>query len=305
MQILTLKELGKFKFGTSITDGGFDGIHVGHQKIISETIRQARENGLKSVLVTFRRPPRLFFNPNQKLLTTLEEKLEIIAALGIDYVLLLDFPEIRGLEAEDFIQEIIIDRLNGKRIVIGYNHHFGHGGRGNAQLLLQNIERWRLFITVVPPIFVNGFPVSSTLIRQFVAKGRLEDAAMCLGRPYFVTGEVVRGLNLGSKIGFPTANLDVPNDKLLPANGVYAAHCYVDGAHYPSAVFIGHAKTLKKDADRSVEAHIIGFSGDLYGKKIRLEFVKKLRDEKTFPSTEELKEQINRDVQTVSELLSA
>ncbi len=304
MEVLSLKELSSFEEKTVVTDGGFDGIHVGHRTIISEAVKQASENGLKSALITFRRPPRLFFRPESGLLTTLEEKLELIEQLGIDFVLLLDVPEIKGLHAEDFVQDIIIDGINGQRLVIGFNHHFGRGGRGDAQLLIKNIERWRLFVTIVPPIFVNGFPVSSTLIRSLVSKGRVADAMLCLGRPYFLTGEVVRGMNVGQKIGFPTANLAVPSEKLLPSNGVYAAYTEVRGRKFPSAVFVGRPRTVRSDAGRSVEAHIIGFDGELYGEKIRINFIERIRDEKVFSSVNELRSQIAQDVELIKKILS-
>ncbi len=302
MQILSLKDLKEFHDETAVTDGGFDGIHVGHKTIIAETVRQAKENGLKSVLVTFRRPPRLFFQPECYLLTTLDEKIELISGLGIDYILLLDFPEVRGLEAEDFVQDILIDGLNAKRLVIGFNHHFGHGGRGNSELLVRNIDRWRLFLTVVPPIFVDGFPVSSTLIRGFILAGRVEDAMLCLGHPYFVTGEVIEGMGVGRQIGFPTANIAVPQAKLLPADGVYAGYCEVDGETYIAAIFIGHKKTLGHNK-RSLEAHLIGFDGDIYGKKLRLKFIRRIRDERKFDSIDELRARISEDIAEIKRLL--
>ncbi len=302
MKILSLKDLTNFHHETVITDGGFDGIHVGHKTIISETVMQAKENGLKSVLVTFRRPPRLFFHPECNLLTTLDEKIELLSGLGLDFILLLDFLEVKGLEAEDFVQDIILDGLNGRRMVIGFNHHFGHGGRGNSELLVKNIDRWRIFLTVVPPVFVDGFPVSSSLIRQLIASGRVEDAMFCLGHPYFITGEVIRGRGVGREIGYPTANIAVPEGKLLPANGVYAAYCELKGETYPAAVFIGYRKTLG-DGEHSVEAHLIDFDGSLYGEKIRLKFIRRIRDERKFDSLKALREQISKDIAEIKAVL--
>jgi len=277
--------------------GVFDGVHLGHQSILKTAVRVARESGLEALACTFDPHPMQVLRPDlaPAPITTLEDRLELIAASGIETAVVLAFtPSLAATEAEAFVKDVLLGRLRARDVVVGFNHTFGRGARGNARLLQALAERLGFTTHVVPPLYVDGVQVSSTGIRAALARGDVELAGRHLGRPYSLTGRVVRGAGRGKTLGFPTANLDVSLPLLLAA-GVYAAWAETGQGRHPAVVNIGTRPTFG-ERSTAVEAHLIDFSGVLYDAPLRLSFVRRLRAERRFPDPEALRRQIERDV---------
>lgn len=276
--------------------GAFDGIHLGHRSILGWAVRRARELGTPALACTFDPRPTEVLQPERAPLaiTTLDERLELIAGEGIDVTVVIDFTRaLAAIEPETFIKDIVLGRLRAREIVVGFNHRFGRGARGDARLLEELAGRLGFRAHVVPPMVLDGRPVSSTEIRARLQAGDVESAARMLGREYSVSGEVVRGAGRGRTLGFATANLR-PDRPLLVPLGVYAARVQLGGRWHPAVANVGRRPTFG-DSDVAVEAHLLDFSGDLYGQPMRLAFVKRLRAEQKFPSAEALRAQIAAD----------
>jgi riboflavin kinase/FMN adenylyltransferase len=279
--------------------GVFDGIHLGHREILTRAVERARADGLASVACTFDRHPMEILQPDRAPLplTTLDERLELMAGTGLDATLVLPFtPELAALEPEAFVGDVLLDRLRARVVVVGTDHRFGRGARGDARLLETLGARLGFAVEVVSPLRIDGEAVSSTEIRAALQRGDLERAARLLGRPYTVCGEVVRGAGRGRTLGFPTANLRTARPLLVPT-GVYACRARCGEAGYRAMVNVGHRPTFEGQ-DYAIEAYLLDFSGDLYDRPLCLEFRRRVRDEHRFPSVEALKEQIARDVES-------
>ncbi|MGE8721277.1 bifunctional riboflavin kinase/FAD synthetase [Leptospira terpstrae] len=287
----------EFQTGSSLTLGNFDGIHVGHQTLLLRTVEKAKELDLPSVVVTYYPNPSVVLGkkPNFKYLSSEKEKEELIRGFGIDYLVVLDFTlELSKMSAEDFLEKIMIKTLNAKHIVIGYNHFFGAERRGDFNLLNSNKINYGYAVELKEAVLKKESKISSSLIRGFLEKGEMEEAKILLGRNYHITGLVFEGAKRGRTIGFPTANIKVPEDKLLPAIGVYACFAKFGGKDHKGMVNIGHNPTFD-GFGLHVEVNVFDFDGDLYGKEIELEIVHKIRDEKKFSSLDELKNQLTKD----------
>jgi riboflavin kinase / FMN adenylyltransferase len=278
--------------------GVFDGIHLGHRAILGTAVARGKSRGVRVVACTFDRHPMELLQPERAPapLTTLAERWELIAETGVDVALVLAFtPELATIEAEAFVRDIIVGRLRAQEVVVGYNHTFGRGARGDAALLCSMGAPLGLVTHVVPPLLVDGAPVSSSEIRAALKDGDVARAARCLGRPYSIGGRVVRGDARGRTLGFPTANLAPERPLLVPA-GVYACRAETLGGLHRAVVNVGVRPTFGDNA-LSIEAHLLDISADLYDQPLRLHFVARLRGEQKFASIDALKAQIAADVE--------
>jgi len=300
--------------GTAVTIGAYDGVHRGHQAVLSEVRRLAGSSGLPTALVTFDRHPAAVVRPQSapKLLTDLDQKLDVLAATGdVDYAVVLTFDEGRAAqEAPAFVDEVLGRLLQARLVVVGEDFHFGRGRRGNVGLL-RDMGRALGFEVVGLPLVqvpgVNG-PVSSTAVRRRVIEGDVAAASTLLGRPYELRGVVAAGDGRGGRqLGYPTANLTVAPEILLPADGIYAGWYHRPGAStHPAAISVGRRPTFYDRADASVvEAYLLDFEGDLYGEAARVRFVERLRGEERFESVDALIAQMALDVDAARKVLAA
>lgn len=289
-----------------VTIGSYDGLHVGHRKIIGAMIDDARSKGLRSVVVTFEPHPRLVLDDSTdcpvRLLTTFDEKVAQFSSMPIDLLFVIRFDrEFSRKSSESFIREILSGLLGARLIVVGYDHGFGSDRRGSGQTLHTLGAECGFEVDVVGEVIIDQSPVSSTRIRHLLAAGRIREANDCLGAQYMITGTVVQGKKLGRTLGFPTANLDLSERcKMLPLNGVYVAEVTVEGIEYPVMMNIGRRPTVSADNVVTVEAHIIGFSGELYGQRLTLRLVDFIRPEQRFGSLDELRERLLVDQKEAS-----
>ncbi|HEX5004784.1 MAG TPA: bifunctional riboflavin kinase/FAD synthetase [Gemmatimonadales bacterium] len=294
--------------GTVVTVGSFDGVHRGHEAVLREISARARAAGRHSVLVTFDPHPMAVVNPAAapQLLTTGPERREILAQTALDYAVLLHFDRtLAAMPPERFVREVLVRGCGMRELVIGYDHGFGRGRAGDAELLARLGAEIGFAVDVVPALAVDGHEVSSTLVRRAVAGGDLALAARLLGRPYFATGEVVRGEGRGRTIGFPTANLaGVPARKLLPPDGVYAVRVEWRGGRADGMMNQGGRPTFRQ-AERALEVHLLDFAGDLYGEWLKVQWVARLRDVQRFSSPEALRAQLERDRSSARAALAA
>ncbi len=284
--------------GTVVTVGSFDGVHLGHQAVLAEVARRASAAGRASVLVTFEPHPLAVINPPAAppLLTTGPERREILAQTPIDYALFLRFDRaLARLSPEEFVRDVLLACCGVQDLVFGYDHGFGRNRSGDVETLRRLGAELGFAVDVVPPADVEGEPVSSGRIRRAVAGGDLRTAARLLGRPYTVSGRVTAGERRGRLLGVPTLNLgDIPADKLLPPDGVYAVWVEWRGGRAGGMMNQGGRPTFD-DRRRLLEAHLFGFEGDLYGEWVRVEWVERLRDVRRFAGVEQLQEQLRRD----------
>ncbi|MEC7827810.1 MAG: bifunctional riboflavin kinase/FAD synthetase [Actinomycetota bacterium] len=298
--------------GSVVTVGEYDGVHRGHRTIISEMHRLAAERGCATAVVTFDRHPATVVRPESAplLLCDLDHKLELLAETGVDYTLVVEFtPEQAEVPAESFARQVLVDCLQARAVVVGADFHFGKGRRGDVQTLGEVGEEYGyqvIGLPLVKQLTGEGEVISSTSIRTALSDGDVEKAHRLLGRLFEVRGVVTPGDRRGRTIGFPTANIPTTIDLQVPSDGVYAAwYIREDGAQYPAAVNIGKRPTFYEDADRSlIEAHLIGFRGDLYGETAKVRFVRRLRGERKFDGVEALKEQLVKDVADAAKCLS-
>lgn len=284
--------------------GAFDGIHLGHRAILGTAVSRARARGAQAVACTFDRHPMEVLQPERAPvpITTLAERLDLIGETGVDVTLVLPFtPALAAIEAEAFIKDVVVGRLAAQEVVVGFNHTFGRGARGSAETLRSLGERIGFLTEVVPPFLVDGIPVSSSEIRAALKEGDVVRAARYLGRPYSIAGVVTRGAGRGRTLGFPTANVG-PERPLLVPIGVYACRAERAARVEPAVVNVGVRPTFGVN-DLAVEAYLLDFVGDLYGERLRLHFVARLRGEQKFQSVDELRAQIGRDVEAARQRL--
>lgn len=281
--------------GSIVTVGTFDGVHLGHQAIIKEL---KAISGGPSTLITFEPHPQRVLNPRQsiKILTPLEEKLQILRELGLDKVLVLRFDEkIAQMPPRGFIEEIIINRIGVKEMVIGYDHAFGRGRSGHKDTLKQLGDDFGFKLKVLQPITIDGRIVKSTLIRRLLEEGQVREANRLLGRLYRLSGWVIRGEGRGKTLHFPTANIRIEREeKLIPGDGVYAVLVHLKGKPYKGILNIGFKPTFGSQ-ERAIEVHILDFDSNIYNQRIEIEFVDKIREERRFKSPSELTIQMKRD----------
>ncbi|MCI8610176.1 MAG: bifunctional riboflavin kinase/FAD synthetase [Firmicutes bacterium] len=281
----------------SIALGNFDGIHVGHQALISHAVEKARDTGIKSGVFTFSNHPKNLFTGENTVKNIIyqQEKSDLIEGLGVDYLFNLPFTwEICHMEPIAFIDELLVDRMNLREAFCGFNYRFGFKAMGNPQILRQEGLIKGYNVNEIPPVMVDGDVVSSTLIRGLIRSGDMEECERFLGRKYSIGGEVVVGNRIGRTIGFPTSNITVDESMVTPPNGVYITNCIYNGEKYPSVTNVGVKPTIG-DFEKNMETHIFNFDKELYGKQIQVEFLKMTRDEVKFHGVEELSAQIKKD----------
>lgn len=288
------------------TVGTFDGVHLGHRAVVQEIVGRAHSRGGRSVLVTFDPHPLRVVAPARapKLLTTPGEKKRLLAETGLDYAVFLAFtPALKEFSPRRFVREVLLDALGMTELVIGHDHGFGKGRAGNADVLREIAGQEGFALEVTPPVRAGEDTVSSSFVRQALATGRLADANRALGRPYSLTGAVVRGHGRGRELGFPTANLRVSDpDKLVPAPGVYACWTEVAGRRLMGALHVG-PRPVFPTAGESVEVHLLDFDGDVYGRRAEVALVALLRPVRDYRSPKELAAQIAEDVRRTRQLL--
>ncbi|MCS7207235.1 MAG: bifunctional riboflavin kinase/FAD synthetase [Dehalococcoidia bacterium] len=294
------------KIGPSaVSIGVFDGVHLGHQHLLSTLCAEARSRGLHSVVVTFRNHPRLFLNPHHPfpLLTTADERVALLEHQGVEAVLPLTFDaHLARVSAEEFLRALV-EQVRMRLLVAGPDFALGYHRQGTLPVVQALGQRLDFSVVVVSPYLLHGRVVSSSAIRQAILEGQVAEAGRMLGRPFALVGIVRPGAGRGRRLGFPTANLAVDSSMAIPANGIYATWAVWGGRRWPSATSIGVRPTFG-GGERTIETYILDFQGDLYGQRLRLEFVHRLRDEQAFPTVQALVEQMTRDIATVRALLS-
>ncbi|MFM8994788.1 MAG: bifunctional riboflavin kinase/FAD synthetase [Bacteroidota bacterium] len=290
-----------------ITQGTFDGVHLGHQKLLKQVVVMAKSKNTKSLLITYHPHPRLVIDPNNhelRMLSSIEEKAQAVYDLGVDYVLVLPFTqEFAQLSPRDFVKTILVDQLHVDTIVIGYDHRFGKNREGDFLSLLALAQEFHFQVQEIPASEIDAIAISSTRIRKALSNKQLNEANTLLGKPYILTGIVTEGQKLGRTIGVPTANLDIQDPyKLIPPSGVYAGYCLLENERYKMVCNIGYRPTVN-GLDLRVEAHLFDFDKNIYGHPISLFLVQYLRNEQKFDSLESLKTQILIDAQQAQSMV--
>lgn len=290
-----------------VTSGTFDGVHKGHQKILKRLVEVARNEGGESVLITFWPHPRIVLNNDPgflKLINTIDEKQQILRSLGIDHLVMIPFTrEFSNTTSEEFIQNILVNAIGTKKLIIGYNHRFGKNREGSFESLKKDGPKYGFTVEEIPKHEIDHVSISSTIIRKALSVGDVSLAEKYLGRYFSISGIVIHGDKLGSKLGFPTANIQVEETyKLIPADGVYAVYVTLEGVAYQGMLNIGNRPTVDGQEKR-IEVNIFNFDEKIYGKRVKLSFVQRIRDEKKFENIETLSQQLSKDRQKAIELL--
>ena len=292
---------------TILTIGVFDGVHAGHRYLLKKMQQRAAEKSLLSGVVTFSPHPKSVLHPHRQLpcLSNLEDRVRAFRELGINIVTVLTFtPKVARLSAQEFVS-LVKKQLRMRSIIVGPDFALGRSREGNINLLRALGREMKFSVEIIPPYTINGEVVSSTLIRQALVEGDMRKVEKLMGHYFYLRGKVITSDKRGRVLGFPTANLDIPitSAQALPGNGIYATIAQVDSKQFSAATNIGIRPTFGK-GEKTVETHLLNYKGDLYGKDISVEFVQKLRDEQRFPSSEELKAQIEKDVREVEAILA-
>jgi riboflavin kinase/FMN adenylyltransferase len=290
---------------TLLTIGVFDGVHAGHRYLLKQLNQQATKRNLLSGVVTFNPHPQSVLHPDDQLpwLSDLDDRVTTFQQLGVSVVAVLTFTrKVAQLSARDFVS-LLKKYLKMRGIIVGPDFVLGRGGEGNISVLRTLGNELEFTVQVIPPYTISGEVVSSTLIRQALVRGDMRRVEKLMGRRFYLRGKVITSDKRGRLLGFPTANLYIKREQALPDNGIYATFTQVDGKQFPSATNIGIRPTFGQGKEM-VETHLLNYQGDLYGKEIRVEFVQKLRDEQRFPSAEELKIQMGKDIQEVGAILA-
>lgn len=294
---------------TVVTLGIFDGVHRGHMALIDYLVSVAHAKKCESVVITFSPHPRIVLEPenaNLAFLTTMKEKTALLEKAGIDHLIIIQFNrEFSLIPACEFIREILFKKIGNRHLIIGYNHHFGRRGEGDINTIRQCSEDLGFIIEQVQEFSTEDGAVSSSVIREALLKGDLDDANRWLGYYYSISGTVIEGKKIGRTIGFPTANIEPDSgNKLIPFNGVYAVEVFVDNKIHKGMLNIGSNPTVNNNVSfRSIEVNILDFDEDIYGKIITVVFRKRLRDEKKFSGLKQLTEQMETDKQNTLRLL--
>lgn len=300
-----LEAIERIYQNTVLTIGNYDGVHLGHQKILSMVRKKAEEINGTSIVMTFDPHPVKVLAPERdvKLLTTPEEKARLIAKMGIDVLLFVTFnKEFAKILPDDFIKDILVNKLHVKEVIVGVNYAFGKGKKGNIELLKKQGKEFGFHATAVPDVLVHGNIVSSSSIRNLILKGQMQEVSTYLGRAYSILGTVIKGKGRGKSIlNIPTANITTPVE-IAPKEGVYAVRVGYKGSIYDGVANIGKNPTFKEKAV-SYEVHLFGFSGDLLGEYLRIYFIDRIRNERTFPNVAALEKQIREDIETARTIL--
>lgn len=300
------REIEKNMFNaSSLALGVFDGVHTGHQKVIKSAVENAIERHIISAVVTFSQHPRSIITDSApEILTSLEDRLDIFKALGVNAVIILDFTkELAKMTAHEYLENILQDCLNVKNISVGVNHKFGSDRKGPDNFLRRYCSENDINLSAIPSVKINNHVVSSSVIRKLILAGDVSSAGEYLGRPFKLRGKVIEGQHLGRKIGFPTANMLICKDMIIPLRGVYAGKASVKGKVYDSVINVGKRPTVGNFEKDLVESHILNFDQDIYGEEIDVFFLQRIREEIKFSSLEELKKQIEIDCRGIGSVL--
>lgn len=293
-----------------LTVGSFDGVHLGHRKVINRLNEIASERNGESVIFTFAPHPRLVLNPTEdslRLLTTLDEKISLLEEAGVQHLIIYPFTKsFADLSYTDFVREILVEKLQVESLVVGYDHKFGKDRKGDFEMLKSLALAFKFNLEKLDVLLSDNVNVSSTKIRKALQEGNLAKANRYLGYTFSLHGTVVEGQKLGRRIQFPTANIEASDiHKIIPGYGVYAVLVKIEEKYYQGMLNIGTRPTINKNADhRSIEVHIFNFDQDIYGKQVEIKFVTKIREEQKFASVDELKGQLERDKTTVLGILN-
>jgi riboflavin kinase/FMN adenylyltransferase len=287
--------------------GVFDGVHLGHQELIKLTVDKAKKNDGISIVVTFDPHPDIIINPesNVFLLTTLEERINLIEDSDVDVFLIIKFNKTMSkMSPEDFISKILVDSLQVKELFVGFNYKFGFQGRGNIDILREYSKFYKFKTNILKPMIVNNTIISSTRIKDYINSGEIVKAKKLLGHNITISGRVISGKGRGRELlNFATANIETPSDKILPTNGVYLVEIEIDNKKYYGLMNIGVKPTFK-ETERTTEVHIINFNKKIYNKKVVVNILQKIREEKYFKHPSLLKKQIEDDILTASKMLN-
>jgi len=284
---------------TSATLGTFDGVHIGHREILGKVVSHAREAGLQSAAITFDRHPLTVLDPDRtpRMITTLDEKLDLLERVGLDIVYVITFTdEISRLSPADFIGTYLIECLGMRHFVVGYDHGFGRNREGSSDMIAGLADEYGFTVSVVQPVICEGDTVNSSIIRERIDQGRMDKVALLLGRDFSFSGSVVGGYGLGRKLGVPTANIRLGDpQKIMPKQGVYTGWIEHGGVRREAVMSIGSRPTFGR-IDEAVEVHIPDFDGDLYGERVTIGVTGRIRDIVRFDSKDELVKQIKKDI---------
>jgi len=289
----------------TMTIGSYDGLHLGHQKILDQVISRAKSRGGEALVLTFEPHPAQVFSPESKipLITPYRKKMMLLEQLGVDVTINLPFTkDVYTMSAKEFVEEIVVKKIGPRAVIVGFNFTFGKGRKGNVEDLERLGKIYGIEVHVTPPFRLDNKVVSSTRIRALIMQGNIREANRMLGRHFFILAKVIHGHARGRKLGYPTANLERAED-LYPKAGVYAAYVTVDNETYRGAVNIGTKPTFG-DEDFSIETFVFDYKGNLYGKELTVSFVDRLRDEQRFPSPEALVQQMEKDIERSKEILT-
>lgn len=285
----------KTEYPLSVALGFFDGVHNGHKEVIANCIANAKD-GTKSAVLTFSNSPQSVLNSaNKPLLTTTKQKLRLFETLGVDVVYCIDFKDIMNLSADEFVKDVLCDKLTAQTVVTGFNYHFGKGGKSSADDMQNLCQRYNINAIKCDPVIYKDEPVSSTRIRKCIANGDIEEANAMLGYEFAITSQIISGNHIGTTLQCPTLNQLLEQDIVVPCFGVYASTVNIGNKTYIGATNIGIHPTVKKSSSPICETHILNYSGDLYDKTVITKLHKFIRKECKFDTLESLKSQINKD----------
>jgi riboflavin kinase/FMN adenylyltransferase len=304
-----IKDLSELKRNEKsvITLGTFDGLHLGHQQIVETVIRKSKDIGGSNFLLTFDPHPRKIIPGRNdiKLLTTLNEKIEILEQIGLENIFVINFTiEFSRQTPEEFVKKYLVNGIGLKEIVIGYDHHFGKGRDGNFELLQELGKKFNFHVTLIPELSVDEETISSTKIRNALLEGDVVKAKKMLGRFYSFSGKIIRGDGRGRQLGFPTANISIASEeKLIPAKGIYAAECIVENQKHIGLLSLGSRPTFHKNGEVIPEFYIFDFDRDIYGRIMQVNLVERIRDEEKFNSVDELIARMKKDEEIGRQIL--
>lgn len=300
MEKIWIENYNEDRFETAVALGNFDGVHIGHKKLIGKMVESAKELNLRpSILLFTNHTKRTIIGDAPSLLTSNSQKEDLIGSIGVETVYKIKFDEkLMKLKAEDFVKDILIDRLRAKVVVVGFDYRFGHKAMGDSDLLKSLGDKYGFKVIVMEPVYLGDILVSSTKIRDLIKEGNLKLANSMLGRNYQVIGRVISGNKIGRKLGYPTANLELIEDFTIPKLGVYRTKTTLHGKTYLSATSVGHNPTFH-NRDIRIECHIIDFDEKIYDQYLSLDFIEYLREEIKFEKVEDLKAQIEEDIKSI------
>ena len=292
---------------TGIGLGNFDGMHLGHMALISSLVDYCKIKGLVSVIYTFENHPENILSKEASvpMLITNEKKAQILGTTNLDCIYFENFDDDYSMMTpESFVEDILVNKFRARLVVVGFNYRFGYKGQGDTEILEKTGAQYGIKTIVIPPVTVDGNVISSTLIRELVRKGHMENVMKYLGRNYSVRGKVCKGRKMGSTLGFPTANISPDKNLIIPDNGVYLTNTILNGITLPSITNIGRNPTVVDSGYYGIETHILNYNEDIYNKDIEVCFIKKLRDEKKYINQEALIIQVKNDIKKALKLHS-